>query len=1262
MTNDPKIREQSYRYFLQEAPELLQVLENDLLSLPENYSINKVNNLMRTTHTLKGAAASIGLETIATVAHSLEDVFKALFNPDLSIDPEIEALLFQAYECLRLPLTAELTGRQIDDTEIKNRTAAVVAQLQEKLGDCFDLESYLPTSVELGFDVTQSIFEVGVSQGLDLIQAALNSDNATEISITVRNQAEVFLGLGESIDLPGFAAIAKNAIAALDHHPDQVVTIAKTALCDFVAAQTAVLEGDRTQGGQPSMALQQLADLSCSSQNSQLTIHNQSSIFGNGKEQKEADTQYIVIDNWSSLDSFIESFPNPKLSNSDPEQNLNPVDTRVEEGEYFVNNYNGNTQCKLSHNYELITPIVEAEIIDFYHKQHKEEKEYNKNKTKKNEIQDNQTTFYSSSSSSSSPPPQSSPSSVTHPESKTRKQSQLVEMIWGGSTPLDHQTSDQSKEFQRSDLQDIDVWDREIASPEQEVGTEKNFILHNMGMIDGDNQKKEQGQDPEVITDEIIPPIGNTRNSPLNSSILAITSSNQHPSTPSSRDLSGTVRINIEHLEYLNYTIGELLTNQNRQLLENEQLLRAVRVLQDRVQQHQQVLDQLQDWYDRLFILTQQKQIRQRLQLSKFNVEGLNKNKATNPNLSFSSYPWTEKPLQASKFKVEGFLENFAINPNPTANLGQKATLRSQPHNLLDTDYFDDLELKRYSTPELLIQSVVEDAVQLTEAAHDIELFTTQSSKTLEQQRRLLTNHRDVLMEARMLPLREIFSRFSPVIKQLSASHHKLVELKISGSDVLVDKVVAQKLYDPLLHLVRNAFDHGIETPAVRQQQGKSETGLIEISACHRGRHLVIEVFDDGPGLNFERIRQLAVERELIDFEQSNTLSEAQLRNLLFEPGFSTVSGVNNLSGRGVGLDIVLNQVKALRGSVIVDSFPHQGTRFRLQIPLSLTIDKLLLCQAGKQVYGLITDQVKQIIIPEEHQLRSWEDGLVLHLGTGSDQQLVKVYQLGQVLDYSSVASQLSVTHPHQPVVPKETIRPIIVIHYQDQLVGLEVDQLLGDQELVIRPLGTMIVPPPYVNGGSILPDGRLTLVLDGTELIQYLSDQQTDGSQRLQVGTLKVESKSYDQATEPIEILSQKQLPPSLVEPFWVRRKPKVLVVDDSITLRQTLAMTLEKNGYQVFQAQDGYEGIEQLQHQTDIQLVICDIEMPRMNGFEFLKHCQLDPALVDIPVVILTSRSNDKHRLIATQLGAKAYITKPYLEHKLLTTVTDVVEPISP
>jgi chemotaxis family two-component system sensor histidine kinase/response regulator PixL len=268
---DPTIREQTYRYFLQEAPELLQVLEQELLSLREDYSINKVNTLMRATHTLKGAAASVGLETIQTVAHSLEDIFKALFNPDLSIDPEIEALIFEGFECLRLPLTAELTGGQVNNAEILDRTAAIFAQLQEKLGDCFGHEAYLPSSVELGFDLTQSIFEVGVNQRLDELAAAITRANPEEVATTLRAQAEVFIGLAESLNLQGFGAIAQVAIAALDTAPTQAITVAQIALADLRAGQAAVLVGDRTQGGQPSPALQQLARLTTSAANLELS-------------------------------------------------------------------------------------------------------------------------------------------------------------------------------------------------------------------------------------------------------------------------------------------------------------------------------------------------------------------------------------------------------------------------------------------------------------------------------------------------------------------------------------------------------------------------------------------------------------------------------------------------------------------------------------------------------------------------------------------------------------------------------------------------------------------------------------------------------------------------------------------------------------------------------------------------------------------------------------------------------------------------------
>jgi CheY-like chemotaxis protein len=364
----------------------------------------------------------------------------------------------------------------------------------------------------------------------------------------------------------------------------------------------------------------------------------------------------------------------------------------------------------------------------------------------------------------------------------------------------------------------------------------------------------------------------------------------------------------------------------------------------------------------------------------------------------------------------------------------------------------------------------------------------------------------------------------------------------------------------------------------------------------------------------------------------------------------------------------------------MVDSEPYRGTTFTLQIPLSLTIAKLLLCQAGNQTYALFVDAIEQILIPQAHQLRCWEGGKVLRwnkvanndnsASPRASEQLIPVQQLSKLLNYFSEVPDSFVFGPQQPFVPQGQMMPIILIRNQGTFLGLEVDQLIGEQELVIRPLGATIAPPTYVYGSSILADGRLTLVLDGAALMQYVSEQQTASSTaslpnqyRADALTYTTTARALGSSTDPILPSRQEQrlLPASSTAPnsdIRARRDKLVLVVDDSITLRQTLALTLQKAGYRVLQAKDGYEAIEQLRHRTDIQLVICDVEMPRMNGFEFLKHRQQDSVLADIPVVMLTSRSASKHRLIATELGATAYITKPYLEQKLLATLTDAIE----
>ncbi|ARV57416.1 hybrid sensor histidine kinase/response regulator [Nostocales cyanobacterium HT-58-2] len=969
MTLDPTIQEQSYRYFLQEAPELLQVIEQELFSLRENFSINKIYTLMRATHTLKGAAASVGLETIKTVAHTLEDIFRAICKPELSFDQEVEALLFEGYECLRLPLSAELTGGLVNDIEILDRTATIFAQLQEKLADYFSQESYIPSSQELGFDLTQSIFEVGVTQGLDQLAAAIASGHPEQVAITLRTKAEVFFGLAESLNLPGFGAIAQAVLAALDRFPEQAVVVARVALANFKEALTDVLNGDRIQGGYPSLALQQL---------------------------------------------------------SKP-----PYSSTQESHKAFVNSQNLVTEITLdteSHNEELTPDSLTTHEVDFF-----------------------------------PPPPQ--------------------------------------------------------------------------------------------------PPIS-TR----------------------------TVRVNVEHLEQLNYFIGELLTNQNRQSLQNEQLWATVRVLLTKLQQHQQLLNQLQDLSSRQFTVTEQ--------------------------------------------------QRFV-------------------HHWQNNGRFDSLELTSYSEFHNLTQSLLEDVVQLGEATDAIEMFARQSQETLEKQRRLLTHTRDSLIEARMVPLEQLFGRFPHILRQLEVLHKKQVTLNFHGSDALVDKAVVEKLYDPLLHLLRNAFDHGIESPTIRQRHGKPEKGQIEICAYHQGRYLVVEVRDDGDGLDFEKIRAKAVERQLVSPERASSLYEAQLTDFIFEPGFSTAATVNDLSGRGIGLDVVRTHLQTIQGSIAVSSQPTQGTIFRLQIPLSLTIANLLLCQAGDQIYALFTNSVEEILIPTADQVRCWEEGKVLQWGKGGSVKLIPIYQLTKALNYFSSVTQASVLQTQHSHVSQKQGKPVIVIRCQDKLLGLEVDQLLGDQELVIRPLGAMIVPPRYIYGSCILADGRLTLVLDGSTLMECLSQQQVKDASSHNLASLT--PPILTPRLEQPRLLAQARaaLPEApMTNNQRTVAKQTILLVDDSITVRQTLNLTLEKAGYYVLQAKDGYEAIEMLQYHTDIDLVFCDIEMPRMNGFEFLKNRQQDPDLAAIPVVMLTSRSSDKHRLLAFNLGANAYITKPYLEHMLLATLADVLE----
>jgi two-component system, chemotaxis family, sensor histidine kinase and response regulator PixL len=543
-----------------------------------------------------------------------------------------------------------------------------------------------------------------------------------------------------------------------------------------------------------------------------------------------------------------------------------------------------------------------------------------------------------------------------------------------------------------------------------------------------------------------------------------------------------------------------------------------------------------------------------------------------------------------------------------------KSALSSDLHH-----QFDDLELDRYGELHRIAQETVEQIAQIEEQIEDLTLFTTQADRQIDRQKQLLTYLRDDLMWARMLPLGEILNRFPRTIHDLSVKYNKPVDLKITGAGVLVDRAAIDKLLDPLVHILRNAFDHGIDPLAARQAAGKPDRGLIEINAYHQGSQTIVEVRDDGGGIDLDRIKAKAIALGLIS--ATAQLTEAQILDNIFSPGFSTAAKVTELSGRGMGLDIVKEQIQAIKGTISIQSQLGRGTTFTLRIPLTLTIAQLTICEAGKAIYAFPTDSIQRIVVPTASQLEQQADRQFLSWHNLQ----IPIYHLSDLLTYAIPVPErvLSYTLKTSAKNPSDWLAPILLIRTGERIVGLQIDRTIGEQELTIKPFGKAVTPASYSYGCTILGDGSILPVLDPHTLIRATIDR------------------------PHCALVSSVPTPQPLASAL-------ILVIDDSVTTRQSLCLTLEKYGYRTLQAKDGQEALQLLREKvTEIKLAICDVEMPNMNGFEFLNIRRQDPTLTHIPVVMLTSRSNTKHRQFATHLGAIDYFIKPYVESTFIMAI---------
>jgi chemotaxis protein histidine kinase CheA/ActR/RegA family two-component response regulator len=526
---------------------------------------------------------------------------------------------------------------------------------------------------------------------------------------------------------------------------------------------------------------------------------------------------------------------------------------------------------------------------------------------------------------------------------------------------------------------------------------------------------------------------------------------------------------------------------------------------------------------------------------------------------------------------------------------------------------FDALEMDRYTAFHTLSQEIMELIVRIKEASSDIEFVVDESDETSRQFRQTSSQLQEGLNQIRMLPLSELVDRLPRAVRDLSINMGKEVELELLGRETLLDKAILEELYDPLTHLTTNALMHGIEPIEERRRLNKKAKGKITVSASHQGNQTIIAVKDDGRGLDARRIRAKAVERGLLTAEQAAVMTDSEVFPLIFLPGFSTVEQVTEIAGRGVGMDVVQNRLNRLRGNVLIDSTPGEGTTFTIRLPLTLSISRAILCRHGQGMIAFPLDSIDEMVELPTNRIKAegkrryilWRD------------RFIPFVPLTELLMYQRPGLATS-----QDFMKEKEVATVI-LRGGDSYVAVGVDAFIEEQEIVIKQLKGPVDKPQGLAGVTVLGNGQVMPIADVGELIAMVTGQ---------LPAVK-EIKPY----RPAKVVKKTS-------------QPTVLIVDDSITVRELLSMTFIKAGYRVEQARDGQEATEKLKAGLACDMVFCDVEMPRMDGFEFLSQVQKDSRLNHIPVAMLTSRSADKHRQTAYQLGAKGYFTKPYLEEDLL------------
>ncbi len=519
---------------------------------------------------------------------------------------------------------------------------------------------------------------------------------------------------------------------------------------------------------------------------------------------------------------------------------------------------------------------------------------------------------------------------------------------------------------------------------------------------------------------------------------------------------------------------------------------------------------------------------------------------------------------------------------------------------------FDELEFDRYTRLNLIARDLAEATTDLSALSAQLQSMRAQFDTWAARQRGLSGEAQDQLMRLRMVPLSSLASRLDRTVRVTSGKTGKPVRLEMSGMETEFDKTVVEQLAPALEHLLRNSIDHGIEPPQARLAAGKPETGLIRLSASRQGAHVSIQLSDDGAGLDFGRIARRAVELEWLTAEEAESASQETLIRLIFEPGFSTAESVSEISGRGVGMDIVRSTIENLRGRLSVHTAPGAGTSFTFVLPVSMAVDRVVILEAGGEKFALPMTAMTR-------QMRVYDSALAERKGRAGvevDGQWLPACLLGEWLGLSSAAD-------------RPARWAMLFVNNGERELALLADRVIEAREVVIKPLSGLLARLHRFAGATILGDGSVVLILNPSAL-------------------------DLDPAlSAPLPALHRR-----------AAQEETVLIVDDSISIRRSVAGLLRAAGWRTFEARDGLEALELLDRRASPpSAILMDIEMPRMDGYELAAALRARPEFESVPLLMLTSRAGEKHRQKALRLGVDRYLVKPCPEDLLVAELRNCI-----